>query len=92
MGIVGIDGSPSCGVGKTLALKESFDLTARMNIASVTVDEMNAIIQQCLVDGNGFFTASLQAELKRKQRDVPYVAHNLMEEIGGKPSRIALFG
>ncbi|MBN2004032.1 MAG: hypothetical protein JXA21_11815, partial [Anaerolineae bacterium] len=28
MGIVGIDGSPTCGVGKTLALEKSFDLTA----------------------------------------------------------------
>jgi len=91
MGIVGIDGSPTCGVGKTLDLQKSFDLTANINVASVTVDEMNEIIQQCLVDGNGLFTALLQAELKKRQWDIPYAAHDLMDEIKGKPSRIASF-
>jgi uncharacterized protein YbbK (DUF523 family) len=91
MGIVGIDGSPSCGVGKMLDLQKSFDLTANIDVASVTVDEMNTIIGQCLVDGRGLFTVALQAELKKRQRNIPYAAHNLMEEIRGKPSQIALF-
>jgi len=88
VGIVGIDGSPSCGVGKTLALQKSFDLTASVNIDSFTVDAMNTIIRQCLMDGQGLFTAILQKELKKRQLNVPYVAHDLIGEIDGKASSV----
>lgn len=90
MGVVGIDGSPSCGVGQTLDLEKSFDLAADIDLASVTMDAMNAIIRQCLVDGNGIFTALLQAELKKRHRDIPYLAHNLMDELEERPSRTEL--
>lgn len=88
IGIVGIDGSPSCGVGKTLSLQKSFDLTASINVDSFTVDAMNAIIRQCLMDGQGLFTVILQKELKKRQLDVPYVAHDLIGEINGKVSSV----
>lgn len=88
IGIVGIDGSPSCGVSKTLSLQESFDLTASIKVDSLTVDTMNAIIRQCLMDGQGLFTTILQKELKKRQLDVPYVAHDLIGEIDGKVSSV----
>jgi predicted secreted protein len=84
IGIIGIDGSPSCGVGKTLSLQKSFDLTASIDVESYTVDAMNAIVRQCIMDGKGLFTAMLQEELKKRRLDVRYVAHDLIGEIDGK--------
>ena len=90
IGIVGIEGSSSCGVRKTLSLPKSFDLTAKIQVESFTVDAMNAIVRQCLMDGKGFFTTMLQKELKKRRLNVPYVAHDLIDEIDGKTSSLGI--
>jgi hypothetical protein len=40
------------------------------------------------MDGQGLFTAILQKELKKRQLNVPYVAHDLIGEIDGKASSV----
>lgn len=87
VGVIGIDGSPSCGVNTTLDLVRSFDLAARMDIASVNVEQMNAIIRQSLTHGRGLFTLALQRELTRRGIDVPFDAHDLIAEMKGQRSR-----
>ncbi len=86
IGVVGIDGSPSCGVNNTLDFERSFELTASMDVKSVTVEQMNAIIRQSLTQGSGLFAAALQKELKKRHMDIPYHAHDLIAEIDGETS------
>lgn len=88
VGIVGIDGSPSCGVNTTLDFWKSFDLIANMDVESATADNMNAIVRQCLIDGKGIFTVMLQEELQKRHVDVPHVAHDLIAELDGKQSNL----
>jgi len=90
IGVVGIDGSPSCGVNTTLDFERSFELIASMDVGSVTAEQINAIIRQGLTDGRGLFTAMLQDELKKRRSDVPYRAHDLMAEIDGKTSTVGI--
>ena len=83
LGVMGIDGSPSCGVNKTLDFGKAFNLTAAIDIDSITVKEMNALIRQCVTDGPGLFTAALKEEFERRRINIPYLAHDLMAEIDG---------
>jgi len=85
-GVIGIDGSPSCGVNTTLDIEKSFELTASIDVESVTVEQMNAIIRQGLTNGKGLFADALQKELKKRHVDIPYGAHDLIAEINGQTS------
>ena len=91
VGIVAIDGSPLCGLNVTLDLRASFERTATMDVAGATIANMNEIIREALVAGDGLFTAALRDELGRRNLDVPYFAHDLVAEISGKPTRTPIF-
>jgi predicted secreted protein len=88
IGIMGIDGSPSCGLNTTLDFEKSFELTASMDIESATVEQMNAIVRQGLTNGKGPFAEALQKELKKRHIDLHYVAHDLIAELDGQTSSI----
>ena len=90
VGVVGVDGSPSCGVGKTLDLQRSFDSIMEIEVESLTAAEMNAIVRQSLKDGGGLFTTALKEELARRGIDVPFLAHDLIAELDGKKSNVDL--
>jgi predicted secreted protein len=86
VGVMGIDGSPSCGVNKTLDMRRSFESAACIDVGSVTVELMNSIISGCLIDGRGIFMDMLQEELKKRLIHVPFTAHDLITEIQGNLS------
>jgi predicted secreted protein len=88
--VVGVDGSPSCGVGKTLDLQRSFDSIMEIEVESLTAAEMNAIVRQSLKDGGGLFTTALKEELARRGIDIPFLAHDLIAELDGKKSNVDL--
>lgn len=90
VGIAGIDGSPSCGVGKTLDLERSFDAIMNVEVGSITVEKMNGIIRRNLRDGSGLFTVVLREELEKRQISVPFLAHDLIYELDGKRSNVEL--
>jgi hypothetical protein len=46
---------------------------------------MNAIVEKCVVEGTGNFIHGLQQELRRRKLSVPFLAHDLIAEIQGKP-------
>jgi len=81
VGIVGVDGSPSCGVAKTLDIRKSFDMLASLNAETVTPEDMNELIRACVTEGRGLFTAMLIEELRNMNIAVPYTAHSLIEEM-----------
>ncbi len=88
IGVIGIDGSPSCGVNTTLDFERSFELAASMDIKSVTVEQMNTIIRQGLTGGRGLFTIALRKELARRDIDLPFGAHDLIAEMNGETSSV----
>jgi hypothetical protein len=90
-GVVGIDGSPTCGVNQTLDFYKSFDLLAHMRIDSVTTTDANRVILECLVDGMGLFSKALRKQLKKRRINVPYVAHDLTVELEGKTSNVMYY-
>lgn len=51
IGIVGIDGSPTCGINKTLDFKKAFEVLARIRIDSVTTTEANRVVLECQKGG-----------------------------------------
>ena len=55
-------------------------------------EEMNAIVQACVVEGRGIFIASLQATLRRQRLQVPFLAHDLIAELEGRTAFIPLDG
>jgi uncharacterized protein YbbK (DUF523 family) len=90
IGIVGVDGSPSCGVRTTLDVRRAIERLARINVDSVTSAEVNMVIRACFTAGRGIFITALQAELRWRNIDVPFCAHDLRAEQDGQPSRFKL--
>lgn len=84
VGIVGVDGSPSCGTLRTMDLRRSLQLVAALT-PSATSQDMNAIVLRSLVPGRGLFVAALQRELERRGLRVPQFAFDLPSELQGKP-------
>lgn len=80
-GVIGIDGSPSYGVARTLDVGKSFDLLAGLDTESVTAEKMNDLVRECVVDGRGLFTEMLMQELGKTNIEVPYTAHSLLDEM-----------
>ena len=89
-GVVGIDGSPSCGVTQTLDTARAVDLLAGLRPDITTRDRANAIVAACATPGQGLFIAALQAELARRRLAVPFLAHDLLGELAGVASGVRL--
>jgi uncharacterized protein YbbK (DUF523 family) len=81
VGVVGIDGSPSCGVTLTLDMRRALNTLAAIDVHTITVDHMNALVRASVVGGRGIFTAALQRALGRRGISVSCSAHNLLEEL-----------
>ena len=90
IGIVGIDGSPTCGINKTLDFKKAFEVLAYIRIDSVTTRVANRVVLECLKGGNGLFIRSLQKQLNKRKIELPLYAHDLVSEIEGKSSNVSL--
>ena len=86
--VIGIDGSPSCGVRKTLDRDAAVERLAAIPADEATADRMNAVILDTLRPGAGMFTAQLQRELARRGVVVPFVGHSLIDEMRGLPSTV----
>ena len=90
VGVVGVDGSPSCGVRRTLAVGRAVEGLADLRPGTETRERANAIIRDAAVPGEGPFVAALRAELARRRIAVPFLAHDLLGELAGEPSGVWL--
>jgi predicted secreted protein len=81
LGIIGVDGSPSCGVGTTMNLEQAFVQVSRLRQGAATAADINAIVRGNAIGGRGLFTALLQEELGRRGLEVPFEAHDLIAEL-----------
>jgi uncharacterized protein YbbK (DUF523 family) len=84
VGIIGIGGSPSCGVERTLDLKRSLPVLASTPIDHLDRETFNeTAIAQCAAEGQGLFIQALERELDRRGLQVPFLEHDLIAEMRG---------
>jgi predicted secreted protein len=88
--IVGVDGSPSCGVGVTLAVGPTLTRLGRLRPETASAEAVREIVKAGEVPGEGLFVASLRAELSRRGLEVPWLAYSLRAEVEGAPQSFAL--
>lgn len=82
--VVGIGGSPSCGVRTTLDLPAVLDDIAGRDPARLDRGEFNRqVIAGHAVPGEGLFISALRRELRRRHIDVTFDEHDLIAEITG---------
>lgn len=85
VGVVGVDGSPSCGVGTIVDMKRSFDYLASFGVDEIDRNKMNELaVMECLAEGSGLFIEALKNRLARRSLRVDFYAYDLAAEITGR--------
>jgi hypothetical protein len=85
MGIVGVDGSPSCGVQRTLDIDRAVGALASCDPVATDAAAFNErVVLGNLVCGQGLFISALSHQLRRRRLQVPLYAHDLAGELGGR--------
>lgn len=83
VGMVGIGGSPSCGVRTTLDLPAAVDRLTRIRLAELDRARLNDdVVAPCLRRGEGQFVCALRGELDRAGIDLPLAEHDQPVELG----------
>jgi uncharacterized protein YbbK (DUF523 family) len=86
--VVGVDGSPSCGVARTLDIAAAADRLARADRRTLTAETVDAAVRDTLTPGEGLFTEQLRRALADRRIDVPHLAHDLLGELDGATSPV----
>jgi predicted secreted protein len=85
-GLVGIGGSPSCGVATTLDLPAAVSALTRCPAARLDRRALNEdIIAVNVRPGEGLFIRAVRRRLARAGTDVPLEEHDLLAELGVRP-------
>ncbi len=89
VGLIGIGGSPTCGVRVTLDLNK-IDLCANLKLNDLERNSFNDLLyKELLKEGKGLFIEALEIELQNKKRNVKFFEHSLLlERKGDKISSI----
>jgi predicted secreted protein len=91
IGIIGIGGSPSCGVLSTLALAPALDAIAACNPETLTRAGYNAhTIADNVVAGRGLFLDAVIKRLKRRHLTIHCYEHDLVAEMHGEQGGVNL--
>lgn len=78
-GIVGVAGSPSCGVRRTLNLSGALEGMAACPLAELDREAFNwQVIAANVVAGEGLFIRQLRRALRRRGLQVPFQEHDLL--------------
>jgi len=81
-GIIGVDGSPSCGVHVTVDPRSLLSLAA-LEPERVTPDRVVELVRRWAVSGRGLFIEELERALRERGLEVPLLAHDLLSELPG---------
>jgi hypothetical protein len=89
VGIVGIGGSPSCGVRRTLDIKRSLVVAASCPVQKLNREAFNeAAVAACVIDGEGMFEHALRRGLEQRGLLVPFIEHDILAEMRGNLSSV----
>lgn len=87
--VVGIDGSPTCGVGTRIGIGGFLEDVLGMQPAQLDANKHNDLVRKHALSGPGLFTDELRRELLRRRLDVPYLVHDLLAELAGARKQLA---
>jgi predicted secreted protein len=91
LGIIGIDGSPSCGVTTKLDMKEAFDYFANQKINQIERDNFNTeLYGRCAVNGRGIYFEEIVKKLKSHDIAIPIYGHSLLAEMRNEKTMIRI--
>lgn len=90
LGVVGVDGSPSCGVRTTVDGGAFVADLASVDPRNFSVERQNALVRRHAMAGRGIFIQELARELGRRGLEVPFLAHDLFDELAGRRSKLTL--
>lgn len=81
-GVIGVDGSPTCGVSTRLAMARCFEYLSGSKMASLKRDTFNnELYATCSEEGSGIFIEELKKLLNKKRLYIPVYAHSLIDEM-----------
>lgn len=82
VGIIGVNGSPSCGVTASLDINKSADYLAGIDINQIDSHKLNEqLYGKYLVGCEGLYIRALKKALQSKRLQVKILEHNLLSEI-----------
>ena len=85
--VVGVGGSPSCGVQLTLDLAGAVATLSECPLRELNRDRVNTeVIAAHVTPGTGWFIDALRDELRRRRLAVRFEEHDLLSELGLRPS------
>jgi len=91
VGIIGVKGSPSCGVSAALDLKKSAKFIANLDIEKLERNDFNDhCYKNCLVNCEGLFINVLKQRLTKKRLDIKFIEYDLIAEVKGKEVKFEL--
>lgn len=83
-GIIGIKGSPSCGLSASLDLLKSSEVIADLDLKTLTPKIFNdKCYENCLINTEGLFFEQLKYFLTRNSLKINFFEHDLLEEVKG---------
>jgi predicted secreted protein len=89
VGIVGVAGSPSCGVSTTLDMEKALEFVANTNVEDLDRRMLNESgLADSLVKGSGFFVRALGAEMKKRGIEVSLHEHDAISEAKGERTKL----
>lgn len=84
-GIVGIKGSPSCGISAALDLRKSAEFAADLDFKTLNRRYFNEnCYKKCMLNKSGLFIDALKKELSAHHVKVNLYEHDLLTELQGK--------
>lgn len=90
VGIVGIDGSPTCGVRTTVDIEGFVGDMLRADRGTLTTSDQNAWVRKHARKGQGLFVEELETALRARRLRVPLLAHDLLGELDGRSSDVRI--
>jgi hypothetical protein len=86
VGVLGVDGSPTCGVATTLDLGAALEAILGCPLHRLDRSFMNdTVVNGPARPGRGLFISALSDALARRGRQVPLLRHDLRSEAPGSP-------
>lgn len=81
--VVGVSGSPSCGVRSSVDMYAAAQVNTRCPLARLDREFVNdAVVAANVRPGAGMFVSALRRALARRGTDVRWEEHDLMREVG----------
>jgi len=81
VGVVGIDGSPTCGVRKSLSMRRSTAFFAKKTWTTTREAFNEGLYRECAVEGEGMYFRELHRQMKAAKLKIPVEAVSLTEEM-----------